>query len=439
MQEEFLSAIEQICEEKGISKEKVIETIEMAIASAYKKDYGQKSQVIRAKFDEKSGNFDIFQVKLVVDESMLKSEEEIESEEAEIEEQREDENLQEGEFKKVRFNPERHIMIEEAKKKKKKIKPGEELWLPLESRKDFGRIAAQTAKQVIIQRIREAERETIFEEYKGREGEIVSGMVQRLERGLVWVDLGKTAGVLFSEEQIPGEFYRIGQRLRVLILEVQKDAKGPSILLSRSHPQIVAKLFSLEVPEIASESIEIKAVAREAGSRSKIAVFSNEEGIDPIGACVGQKGTRVQAVINELGGEKIDIIEWSEDPKKYISNSLAPAKVLGANVDKKEKTAKVQVPEDQLSLAIGKRGQNVRLAAKLTGWRIDIFAEEIKEPAKTKEIIEEAVEKPKKEKKVTKKKTVTKKKEAKKEKAEKKGVEKNEVEQKENAKSKKVN
>jgi len=371
----FLSAIEQICEEKGISKEKVLETIEVAIAAAYKKDYGHKGQNIRAKFDLDSGAVKIFQVKQVVDESMIKSEEEL-AQEAEMGENQVREEEVEGE-KKVRFNPEKHIMIEDAKKIDKEIAVGEEQWTELESRTDFGRIAAQTAKQVIIQRIREAERETIFDEFKDKENQVISGVVQRIERGTVFVDIGKTTGVLFSEEQIQGERYRLGQRLRVLILEVQKDSRGPSIVLSRAHPKMLAKLFELEVPEIASGVVEIKSIAREAGSRSKIAVASKEEGVDPIGSCVGQKGTRVQVIINELGGEKIDIIEWSENPAKFIANALAPAKVIDVNINEEERIAKVEVPEDQLSLAIGKRGQNVRLAAKLTEWKIDVSGAEI--------------------------------------------------------------
>lgn len=373
---QFASAIDQICEEKGISKEKVLETIEVAIAAAYKKDFGHKGQNIRAVFDLATGEVRIFQVKQVLDESMVKTEEEIEAERLAAEargesgeaEYREEE---EGE-KKVRFNPEKHIMIEDAKKIEKKIKVGEELLIELESKTDFGRIAAQTAKQVIIQRIREAERETIFDEYKDKEGQVVSGIVQRIERGAVFVDIGKTTGVLFPEEQIQGERYRLGQRLRILILEVQKEVRGPNIILSRAHSKMLAKLFELEVPEIASGAVQIKAIAREAGSRSKIAVAATEQGVDPIGSCVGQKGTRVQAVINELGGEKIDIIEWNDDIAKFIANALAPAKVLNVEINKEQKVAKVTVPEDQLSLAIGKRGQNVRLAAKLSEWKIDV-------------------------------------------------------------------
>jgi len=373
--QQFSSAIDQICEEKGVSKEKVMETIEMAIAAAYKKDYGHKGQNIRAKFDLKTGAAKMYQVRLVVDETMIKSEEEIAKEMEEGKEEKEFEEkepLKEGEIRKVRFNPEKHIMLDEAKKTNKKIKAGEEMQTEIDAHADFGRIAAQTAKQVIIQRIREAEREAVYDEFKNKEGQVVSGIVQRIERGVVFVDIGRAVGVLFGEEQIQGEYYRPGQRLRFLILEVQKDSKGSGVLLSRSHPKIIAQLFELEVPEIAAGTVEIKSIAREAGSRTKIAVASTEEGIDPIGSCVGQRGTRVQAVINELGGEKIDIIEWSENSARFIANALAPAKVLNTEINEAQKVARVEVPEDQLSLAIGKKGQNVRLAARLTGWRIDV-------------------------------------------------------------------
>ncbi len=386
--QQFKSAIDQICEEKGISKEKVMETIEVAIAAAYKKDFGHKGQNIRAKFDLATGAARVFQVRQVLDETMIKSEEELEAEKEKMAEGAllEISESVEGE-KKVRFNPERHIMEDEAKKIQKGIKAGEELLVELEEKSDFGRIAAQTAKQVIIQRIREAERETIFDEFKSKEGEVVSGVVQRVERGAVFVDIGRTAGVIYPEEQIPGEFYRIGQRLRVLILEVQKDARGPGILLSRANAKMLRKLFEMEVPEVSSGAVEFKSIAREAGSRSKIAVAATEEGVDPIGSCVGQKGTRVQAVINELGGEKIDIIEWSPDQTKFIANALSPAKVLNVEIKEEERAARAEVPEDQLSLAIGKRGQNVRLAAKLTGWKIDVKGAEAvlkKEDSETK-------------------------------------------------------
>jgi N utilization substance protein A len=372
-QKQFFSAMAQIAEEKGISEDQIIETLEMAIAAAYKKDYGKKGQNIKVRFDAKTGEINVFQVFLVVDKTMLKPESE-EDEEIIEEENEED--------KKIKFNPYKHIMIEEAKKIKKSVKLEDELEIKLETHSDFGRIAAQTEKQVIIQRLREAEREVIFEEYKDKEGEVVSAIVQRIERDNIFLDIGKATGILFSEEQIPGERFFIGQRLRVYILKVEKTAKGANIVLSRAYPKLVSRLFAIEVPEISTGTVEIKSIAREPGSRTKIAVYTEEEGIDPVGSAVGQKGSRVQTVINELGGEKIDIIEWNEDINKYIINALSPAKVLDAEVNKKTRTVLAIVPEDQLSLAIGQKGQNVRLAAKLTGWKIDVKSDKAIEQEK---------------------------------------------------------
>jgi N utilization substance protein A len=393
---QFISAIDQIAEEKGISKEKVIETIEMAMAAAYKKDYGEKGQNIRVKLDSKTGQAKFYQVMLAVDENMIFSEEEIaemERQRAEREEARlkalesgveekkeepkapvkqEEEPEEELKDKKFRFNPKRHIMIADAKKLDPDIELDGELLIALETKEDYGRIAAQTAKQVIIQRIREAEREVVYETFKEKEGDILSASVQRIERGSVYLDIGKTTGILFPEEQIPQERYRIGQRLRVFVVRVDKDSRGPAIILSRKHPKIIEKLFELEVPEIASGVVEIKAIAREAGSRSKVAVVSSDPNIDPVGSCVGQRGIRVSAVINELGGENIDIIAWSDEEEKMIANALSPAKVLNVDLNEAHRIATVDVSEDQLSLAIGKRGQNVRLAAELTGWKIDV-------------------------------------------------------------------
>ncbi|MDP2741455.1 MAG: transcription termination factor NusA, partial [bacterium] len=280
-------------------------------------------------------------------------------------------STEEEEQKKFVFNPEKHIMLDEAKKENSKIKLGEELEIPLISKQDYGRIAAQTAKQVILQKIREAEKETIAKEYKSKEGEIVSGIVQRIEGYTIFIDIGKTLGILNREEQIPGEFYRPGQRLKFYMLKVEDTPKGSVVMLSRAYPKLISKLFELEVPEIASGSVVIKAIARESGFRTKVAVESKEDGVDPIGSMVGQRGTRIMAVINELGGEKIDVVEWQKDPEKFIANSLAPAKIIEVKIEEKN-TAVVFVPEDQLSLAIGKDGRNVRLAANLTGWKIDI-------------------------------------------------------------------
>ena len=381
----FKGALAQIAEERGISPEKVIETIEAAIATAYKKDYGEKGQKIKAKFNPVSGDVKFWQIKLVVDNSMLYTDEE-------IEEMKENKIIPQDEArageeppKKYVFNEEKHIMLIDAKKDFPKIKAGEEIEIPLISKQDYGRIAAQTAKQVILQKIREAEKETISSEYRSKEGEIVSGIVQRVEGHTVFVDIGKTLGILNREEQIPGEFYRPSQRLKLYIMKVEDTPKGSVVMLSRAYPKLISKLFELEVPEIASGSVVIKAIAREPGFRTKIAVASNEQGVDPIGACVGQRGTRIMAVINELGGEKIDVIEWQDKPEKFITNALAPAKVVNVEVEEKN-TATVFVPEDQLSLAIGKDGRNVRLAAQLTGWKIDIKTvevtpEEAEEPA----------------------------------------------------------
>lgn len=365
---QFLSAINQISEEKGIPKDKVVETIEMAIAAAYKKDFGERGQIVRAKLDLETGKMAMSQIKIVVDESMLKKEEE-EGEEEQVE-IAEAEIGEEGE-KKVRFNSERHIMIEDALKINPEAKLKDEIVFELTPHEDFGRIAAQTAKQVILQRLREAEREAVFSEFQSKEGTIVNGIIQRIEMGTIYMDIGRATGVMFRYDQIPHERYRIGSRVKAYVVSVQTTPRGAQVVLSRTHPKFLEQLFALEVPEIAAGTVEIKAIAREAGARSKIAVASNQEGIDPIGSCVGQKGTRVSAVISELGGEKIDIIEWADDAAKFIANSLSPAKIVNVEAgDRRE--AKVLVNEDQLSLAIGKGGQNVRLAAKLTGWKIDV-------------------------------------------------------------------
>ncbi len=410
----FTSAAAQIAEEREIPLEKIIETIEVAIAAAYKKEYGKKGQIIKCKLSSKTGEVKFWLVKLVLDQSMILTEKELEelkekkpaarAEFLGVDEREIKFELGEG-ARKVRFNPEKHIMLEEAKKIKPGIKAGEELETALEVQEDYGRIAAQTAKQVILQRIKETERETVFQDYKSKEGEIVSGIIQRIEGRNVYLDIGKAIGVLPKEEQVPGEFHRPNQRLKVYILKVESTSKGPIIFLSRAYPKLISKLLELEAPEIASGAVVIKSIAREPGSRTKIAVESKMEGVDPIGSAVGQRGTRVQAVINELGGEKIDIIEWSSDSEKYIANALSPAKVLEVKIMPKSK-ALVVVPEDQLSLAIGKEGQNVRLAAKLTGWKIDVRApsQEVEQEEKL-----EVKEKEAEEKKETKKRKTAKK------------------------------
>lgn len=387
---EFNSAIAQICDEKGIDKKKVMETVEAALAAAYKKDYGKKSQNIRAEMDQVSGQINFYLVKEVVDESVreiIDFDEEAETEERKEDDNKKKENKKEdthegkesGEEKIPRFNPERDILIEDAKDMKKGVKVGDVIESKLETHEDYGRVAAQTAKQVIIQRIREAEKEAMYNEYKEKEGEVLNGTIQRIEGRNIFIDLGKATGVLFPSEQIKGENYRIGQRIKVYLGKIEADTRGPGIVLSRTHENLVKKLFELEVPEIFSGTVEIKAIAREAGSRTKIAVVAKEDGIDPIGSCVGQKGTRVQAIIDELGGEKIDIIEWNEKIDKFIAASLSPAKVISIELseDENEKKTTVVVPDDQLSLAIGQKGQNVRLAAKLTGYKIDVLGDDV--------------------------------------------------------------
>lgn len=353
-------AIEQIADEKGIDKGKILEAVEFSIAAAYKKEFAQKGEIIKAKLDLKTGEVKFWKIKIAVDETTVI-----------FDEEKRKEKKEEGEEVLPLYNPERHILIKEAIKINPDIKVGEEMEFPLEEREDFGRIAAQAAKQVILQKIRGAEKESIVKEYQGKEGEIISGTIQRIERGNVFIDLGRATGVMFFNETIPGEYYRIGERMKFYLLAVQEEERMPGLILSRSHPKFINKLFELEVPEIHDKTVEIKTIAREAGNRAKIAVASNAEGVDPIGACVGQRGMRVMSVTNEIGNEKIDIIEWSEDPAKFIAASLSPAKVKGVDILPRRE-ARVFVSDDQLSLAIGKRGQNVRLAAKLTGWKIDV-------------------------------------------------------------------
>ena len=405
-QKQLSLAIEQICEEKGISREVVLETIEMALASAYKKEYGRKGQNIKAEFDIETGDIKIFQIKTVVSDELAEKgemvikepEEEKKSEDvkgkksAAKKDEGLDEKSEEPYERKIKFNLEKHIALSEAKKIKKKFDLDDEVKLSLEIEHDFGRIAAQTAKQVIIQRIKEAEKNAIFDEYQNKEGEVLSGVVQRVEGETVFVDIGRAAGLLFEKEKIPTENYRIGQRMKIYIQRIEKGPKGPVIILSRRTPEMIKRLFELEVPEVFSGSVEIKSVAREAGSRAKVAVTSKEEGIDPIGSCIGQRGTRVQTVINELAGEKIDVIEWNKDPVKFIKNAIMPAKVDSVLINEKENTAVVQVPEGQLSLAIGKKGQNVRLAVKLTGWKIDVMASKSSEKEKEEKEPEEKPE-----------------------------------------------
>lgn len=359
------SVLSELEEEKGIPKEKVIEAIEAALATAYKKEYAKKGQVIRARLDMNSGATEFSQVKTIVDESSVRMDEDEEvAEEFDAEG-----NLVEP---KPVYNPEQHILLADAKFIKRDATVGDELIFPLEAKDNYGRIAAQTAKQVIIQKIREAEKVSVVAEYGKKTGEIISGTVQRQERGNLYIDLGRATGILPYDEQIPGERYRQGERIRALLYQVEESPRGIYLRLSRAHPDFLKKLFEMEVPEAQNGTVIFKAVAREAGSRSKVAVASSDAHVDPVGSLVGQRGVRVSTVTSELGGEKIDIIEWSDDIKNFIEEALSPARALSVEIDEDEHKATVTVAEDQQSLAIGRGGQNVRLAAKLTGWRIDI-------------------------------------------------------------------
>jgi len=338
MNKEFIQAIEDLEKERHISKEVLIEAIESALVSAYKKNYGT-SQNVRVDIDQETGDINVYMRMDVVEEI-------------------EDELTQ--------------LSIEEAKEIDYRYEVGDIVEYQVTPR-DFGRIAAQTAKQVVVQRIREAERGMIFDDYITRQGEIVTGSVQRISNDTLFVNIGKTEGILSANEQVPGETYRVNDRLKVFIMDVKKSNKGPQVFLSRSHPGLVKRLFELEVPEIEDGTVEIRGIAREAGSRTKMAVYTEFENVDPVGSCVGTRGARVQAIVDELNGEKIDIIPWSEDPAELIANVLSPAKVEKVIIDQEEeKMATVVVPDYQLSLAIGKEGQNVRLAARVSGWKIDI-------------------------------------------------------------------
>lgn len=372
-QNNIANAIKQIAEEKNLSMDAIIGAVEAALAAAYRKEFGNKNQNIKVVFNADNGQTAVFDVKTVVEDVDLEEEEKL-VEEQKTKKEAGEEIPEEDLIK--RFNPRSEIMISEANQDGGDYKVGDIIETKLEVPEEYGRMAAQTAKQVIVQRLREAERDHIFNEYKDKEGELVLGTIQRKEGRRFIVDLGKANAVLPPEEQIRSERYTLGARLNFFIVEVRVGNKGPEIVLSRTHPEIVRELFATEVPEIASGVVEIKAISREAGSRSKIAVMAHEENIDPVGSCVGQRGSRVQTVINELGGEKIDIIEWDDDPKTFISNALSPAEIESISLNDKEKIASVKVADDQLSLAIGRNGQNVRLAAKLSGWKIDIISSE---------------------------------------------------------------
>lgn len=368
------SVLGELEEERGIPRESVIDAIESALATAYKKEYGKRGQIVRAKFNLNSGDVEFFQVKIVVDDSTVRIvETDAEGEPTEAEE--ETPKTEDGEEDlRSRYNPEHHIFIEDARKIKKDAILDEEIIFPLEKKDDYGRIAAQTAKQVIIQKIREAEKVSVMGDFGEKQGTIVSGTVQRVERGSVFVDLGRTVGIIGWDDQIPGERFRQGERIRALLYVVEEGGRGVFLRLSRSHPDFLKELFKAESPEVATGVVEITAIAREPGSRSKVAVFSNDPNVDPVGSLVGQRGVRVSTVMSELGGEKVDIIEWSDNMHKFIEDALSPASILSVELDEEEGKAFVEVSPDQQSLAIGKGGQNVRLAAKLTGWKIEIHS-----------------------------------------------------------------
>ncbi len=369
------SVLTELEEERGIPRAKVIEAIEAAMSTAYKKEYAKKGQIIRAHIDLNAGTTEFQQIKTVVDDSTVRFEDEATGTTSTIDNENNEPKLDE-EGNPIAplpyYNEEQHIKIEDAKFIKRDAAVGDELVFPLEAQESYGRIAAQTAKQVIIQKIREAEKVSVVAEYGARQGEIISGTVQRMERGNIYVDLGRATGILPYEEQIPGERYRQGERIRGLLYQVEESPRGIYLRLSRAKPEFLVKLFEMEAPEAAAKTVVFKSIAREAGSRSKVAVASTDPHVDPVGSLVGQRGVRVSTVTSELGGEKIDLIEWNENPKTFIEEALSPARVLGVELDEEEHKATIKVAEDQQSLAIGRGGQNVRLAAKLTGWRIDI-------------------------------------------------------------------
>jgi N utilization substance protein A len=356
-------------EDRGITRDTMLEAIESAMATAYKREYGKRGQVIRALLDMNSGTVNFEQVKTIVDDTMVRFPEEGE----ELPEEHHQEEVAE-EGKLPPFDPEKHILLEDARRIKRDAELEGELVFPLEPQDDFGRIAAQTAKQVIIQKIREAEKLSVLEEFGSKKNEIVTGIVQRMERGAVFLDLGRATGIIPYEEQIPGERFRPGERVQAYLYAVDEGFRGVYLRLSRSHPRFLVKLFEMEAPELASGALEVKGIAREPGSRTKIAIASSDPHVDPVGSLVGQRGVRVSTVTGALGGERIDVIEWSEDQKAFIKEALSPATIMEVVLNEEDHRATVTVMEDQQSLAIGRGGQNVRLAAKLTGWNIDIMS-----------------------------------------------------------------
>ncbi len=385
----LLQAIETVCEEKKISKDVVLQTLEAALAAAYRKDYGQPNENIKVEFHPETGEMRVFDVKTVMEKP-----EEDELDNSDTNEPQQPSGppntttvvMPDGSVgvdvadEKPRFHPRLHIIPEEARILKPGSQIGDEIRTELTVPSSFGRMAAQTAKQVIMQKLREAERNVMYDEFKSKEHTVVTGIVQRREGRVVLVDFGRLTGMMLPEGQAPHEQYHIGDRVKVYVESVELKARGPEVIISRTSPELVRYLFTVEIPEIQHNHIEIMGIAREAGSRVKVAVKSLESNIDPVGSCVGQRGARVQAVISELKGEKIDIIEWNESSEEYLRHALAPAKVSRLALDEEKKNATVYVADDQLSLAIGRNGQNVRLASKLTGWNVDIRKDETLTP-----------------------------------------------------------
>ncbi len=371
-------AIRQIVEEKGLAYESVIEAIETALAAAYRKDFGHRMQNLEAKFNPENGSVRVWDVKTVVeDQEIAEVPEEDEKEERFDRPPRREEKNVEEEGAEPKFNPKTQVMVSKAKAElKSDAEIGEVIRTEQEVPGEFGRMAAMTAKQVITQKLREAEREVLYNEYKDQEGEVLVGTVQRREGRVVLVDIGRGTAVMRPEDQIPGERYVSGDRIKVYLRSVDLGMRGPEVLVSRTAPELVLALFKTEIPEIADGTVRIEAIAREAGSRSKVAVACDDNSIDPIGACIGQRGARIQTIIAELGIEKVDIIEYDADPGVFVMNALSPAKVQRVELNDADKIATVMVGGDQLSLAIGRGGQNVRLAARLTGWRINVAEED---------------------------------------------------------------
>ncbi|TSC84663.1 MAG: N utilization substance protein A [Parcubacteria group bacterium Gr01-1014_13] len=386
---EITKAIQFLCDEKNLPYDSVMEAIEFALAAAYRKDFGNKQQNIKVKFDPESGDMKAWDIKTVVEDI---AEDVLEAAQDELAKRREKakeegrELTEEETADLPHFNPKMELMLSAAKEINKKVKVGEVMEIPLEIPSEFGRMAAQTAKQVIIQKIREAERGIVFNDFKGQEGQLIMGTIQRAEARKVLVDFGKVTGVLLADQQNSRDHYRPGARMKFLLLAVQMTPRGPEILLSRSDVGMVREIFKQEIPEINDGLIEIKGIAREPGFRSKVAVSTSDESIDPIGSCIGQRGSRINTIIEELGGEKIDVIQYSEDAKTYISHALSPAKVLDVKLDESNKVAEVSVASEQFSLAIGRNGQNVRLAAQLTGWKINVVDEGGKQEVSSEEV-----------------------------------------------------